>query len=67
MIFYNFQDKNDWFPWYIWLVLFSIVIYIVHYFDTHIIWEDEQLEFAKRNPILMEIHQMLEELIENEK
>lgn len=55
MLFYNFQLDNEWMPWYMWLSCFAVMIIIVHYIDTHLVWEDEQREFAIKNPVLMEI------------
>ena len=67
MIFYNFQLNNDWFPWYVWLIIFFVVMLTVHYVDKQFIWEDEATTAASKNRVLMENNHMLKLLLEGEK
>lgn len=50
MIFYLFIAENDWFKWYIWIVIITISVIFIVVFDTVKVMPD-QLGYAfRKNP-----------------
>ena len=62
MIFYNFIQTNKWFTWYVWIIIISVIVFGLSFFDRRFVWEDEQRITAEKNPILMEIQRDVKEL-----